>query len=72
MTVKRLFAFALIAWALPERDPHPRLVDATEDLLDAMEGGSGGGAGGTAEAGGLSAPRAPRGYFGPPECRRGA
>lgn len=54
---------ALIAWALPERDPHPRLVEATEGLLDAMEGGSGGGAYGAVGAGGPSAPRAPRGYF---------
>ena len=62
---------ALIAWALPERDPHPRLVDATEDVLDAMEGGSGGGAGGTAGAGGLSAPLAATAAFlaenGPPD-----
>lgn len=60
---------ALIAWALPERDPHPRLVDATEGLLDAMEAGSGGSADGTAGAGGLSAPRAPRGYLGEEETR---
>ncbi|SEH64867.1 DNA repair protein RecO [Paracoccus alkenifer] len=48
---------ALISWALPERDPHPQLTDATEALLDAIEAGiavpGGGGAGG-----GLSAPRA--------------
>ncbi|WP_374634232.1 DNA repair protein RecO [Paracoccus sp. (in: a-proteobacteria)] len=30
---------ALIAYALPERDPHPRLSDATETLLDAMDAG---------------------------------
>lgn len=30
---------ALIAWALPDRDPHPRLTDATEALLDAMDAG---------------------------------
>lgn len=54
---------ALIAWALPERDPHPRLVDATEGLLDAMEAGSGGDFGPAAGAGGPSAPRAPRGYL---------
>ncbi|SDK69169.1 DNA repair protein RecO [Paracoccus chinensis] len=61
---------ALIAWALPERDPHPRLVDATEGLLDAMEGGSGRGADGTAGAGELSAPLAATAAFlaenGPP------
>lgn len=27
---------ALLAWALPERDPHPRLAAATETLLDRM------------------------------------
>ncbi|ARJ69697.1 DNA repair protein RecO [Paracoccus contaminans] len=32
---------ALIAWALPDRDPHPRLSDATEALLDAMDAGAG-------------------------------
>lgn len=58
---------ALIAWALPERDPHPRLVEATEGLLDAMEAGSGGGPGSDAGAGGLSAPCAPRGYSGEEE-----
>lgn len=31
---------ALIAYALPERDPHPRLADATEALLDAMDAGA--------------------------------
>lgn len=31
---------ALIAWALPERDPHPRLTDAAEALLDAIDAGS--------------------------------
>ncbi|WP_134726501.1 DNA repair protein RecO [Paracoccus luteus] len=31
---------ALIAYALPERDPHPRLADATETLLDAMDTGA--------------------------------
>ncbi|MDO5371267.1 DNA repair protein RecO C-terminal domain-containing protein, partial [Paracoccus sp. (in: a-proteobacteria)] len=56
-------------WALPERDPHPRLTDATEGLLDAMEAGSGGGVGSDAGAGGLSAPRAPRGYLGDEEER---
>ena len=30
---------ALIAYALPERDPHPRLSDTTEALLDAMDAG---------------------------------
>lgn len=58
---------ALIAWALPERDPHPRLVDATEGLLDAMEAGSRGGPGSDAGAGGLSAPRATRRYSGEEE-----
>lgn len=28
---------ALITFALPERDPHPRLTDATEALLDLMD-----------------------------------
>lgn len=28
---------ALLVWALPERDPHPRLTDATETLLDRMD-----------------------------------
>lgn len=32
---------ALLAWALPERDPHPRLSDATEALLDQMDAGPG-------------------------------
>lgn len=32
---------ALLCWALPERDPHPRFTDATEALLDAIEGGAG-------------------------------
>jgi len=58
---------ALIAWALPERDPHPRVTDATEQLLDAIEAGSEGKLGWTAGAGGLSAPRAPRGYLGEEE-----
>ena len=31
---------ALLAWALPERDPHPRLTDATELLLDLMDAGA--------------------------------
>lgn len=31
---------ALVAWALPERDPHPRLSDATEALLDQMDAGA--------------------------------
>lgn len=31
---------ALLAWALPERDPHPRLTDATEVLLDLMDAGA--------------------------------
>lgn len=57
---------ALIRWALPERDPHPRLTDATEALLDAIEAGRAV-HDGTAGAGGLSAPRAPRGYFGDEE-----
>lgn len=30
---------ALLCFALPERDPHPRLALATETLLDAMEAG---------------------------------
>ena len=30
---------ALLAYALPERDPHPRLSDATEALLDLMDAG---------------------------------
>lgn len=30
---------ALLAYALPERDPHPHLWDRTEDLLDAMQAG---------------------------------
>lgn len=60
---------ALIAWALPERDPHPRLVDETERLLDAMEAGSDGLSGGSVGAGGLSAPRAPRGYLGEEEAQ---
>ena len=30
---------ALLAWALPERDPHPRLADATETLLDQIDAG---------------------------------
>lgn len=30
---------ALIPWALPERDPHPRLADATEALLDRIDSG---------------------------------
>ncbi|HRO14899.1 MAG TPA: DNA repair protein RecO C-terminal domain-containing protein, partial [Paracoccus sp. (in: a-proteobacteria)] len=32
---------ALLNWALPDRDPHPRLADATESLLDRMEQGPG-------------------------------
>ncbi|MTH65708.1 DNA repair protein RecO [Paracoccus shanxieyensis] len=28
---------ALLSYALPERDPHPRLTDATEALLDQMD-----------------------------------
>lgn len=31
---------ALLIFALPERDPHPPLVQATEALLDAMEAGA--------------------------------
>lgn len=62
---------ALIGWALPERDPHPRLTDATESLLDAMEAGNEGGVGSDAGAGGLSAPRAPRGYLGDEEQKPG-
>lgn len=30
---------ALLLFALPERDPHPRLAEATERLLDAMDRG---------------------------------
>lgn len=30
---------ALLVFALPERDPHPRLVKQTEELLDAIEAG---------------------------------
>ncbi|RJL18825.1 DNA repair protein RecO [Paracoccus siganidrum] len=30
---------ALLSFALPERDPHPRLAEQTEALLDAMESG---------------------------------
>lgn len=30
---------ALITFALPERDPHPRLTEATESLLDRIEAG---------------------------------
>lgn len=30
---------ALLTYALPERDPHPRLSDATEVLLDRMDAG---------------------------------
>ena len=30
---------ALLAYALPERDPHPHLWNRTEDLLDAMQAG---------------------------------
>lgn len=30
---------ALLAYALPERDPHPRLAERTESLLDAMDAG---------------------------------
>lgn len=30
---------ALLSFALPERDPHPRLANDTEALLDAMEAG---------------------------------
>ncbi|CAM3821728.1 DNA repair protein RecO [Paracoccus yeei] len=36
---------ALLSWALPERDPHPRLSDATEALLDLMDQGAQGGDG---------------------------
>ena len=67
---------ALIAWALPERDPHPRLVDATEELLDAMEAGRGGSADAAAGTGGLSAPLAATAAFlaenGPPDRSSGA
>lgn len=35
---------ALLVFALPERDPHPRLAAATEALLDAMQTGAGWGA----------------------------
>lgn len=31
---------ALMTFALPERDPHPRLADATEALLDLMDQGT--------------------------------
>lgn len=31
---------ALLVFALPERDPHPLLVDDTERVLDLMEGGA--------------------------------
>lgn len=31
---------ALIPWALPERDPHPRLSEASESLWDAMDAGA--------------------------------
>ncbi|WP_347267821.1 DNA repair protein RecO [Paracoccus sp. (in: a-proteobacteria)] len=31
---------ALLTYALPERDPHPRLSDATEALLDRMDAGA--------------------------------
>lgn len=31
---------ALLCFALPERDPHPHLVSATETLLDAIEAGT--------------------------------
>jgi len=31
---------ALLVFALPERDPHPRLADATEALLDRMDAGA--------------------------------
>ncbi len=31
---------ALLAYALPERDPHPRLADATEALLDLIDASS--------------------------------
>lgn len=30
---------ALLCWALPEHDPHPRLAAASEALLDAMDAG---------------------------------
>ena len=30
---------ALIPWAQPERDPHPRLTDATEAMLDTIDTG---------------------------------
>lgn len=35
---------ALLVFALPERDPHPRLAAATEGLLDAMQASPGWGA----------------------------
>ncbi|MRX49209.1 DNA repair protein RecO [Paracoccus sp. S-4012] len=35
---------ALLCWALPEDDPHPRLTRATEALLDAMDAETGWGA----------------------------
>lgn len=31
---------ALLRFALPERDPHPKLADASEALWDAMDGGA--------------------------------
>lgn len=31
---------ALIAWALPDRDPHPALTDTTETLLDLIDAGA--------------------------------
>ncbi|SIQ03844.1 DNA replication and repair protein RecO [Paracoccus thiocyanatus] len=31
---------ALVTFALPERDPHPRLADTTETLLDQMDAGA--------------------------------
>ncbi|MDS9465961.1 DNA repair protein RecO [Paracoccus sp. MBLB3053] len=31
---------SLLTFALPERDPHPRLVDLTETLLDQMDSGT--------------------------------
>lgn len=31
---------SLLVFALPERDPHPRLADATEALLDGMDQGA--------------------------------
>lgn len=31
---------AMLTYALPERDPHPRLTDLTEGLLDAIESGT--------------------------------